>query len=88
MNDYDGYVLYFLLFIIVFFLYEILKEVRHFNVQIQNIYRQVEYMNNNGYFIKDFHLTKVYNWYGMSLIITFSNEITTNIISIDRIVHK
>ena len=50
--------------------------------------KRVEYMNNNGYFIKDFHLTKVYNWYGMSLIITFSNEITTNIISIDRIVHK
>jgi len=50
--------------------------------------KRIEYMNNNGYFIKDFHLTKVFKWYGMSVIITFSNEITSNIITIDRIVHK
>jgi hypothetical protein len=50
--------------------------------------KRIEYMNNNGYFIKDFHLTKVYKWYGMSVLITFSNEITSNIITIDRIIHK
>jgi hypothetical protein len=50
--------------------------------------KRVEFMNNNGYFISDFHLTKIFKWYGMSLIVTFSNEITTNIISIDRTVHK
>jgi len=50
--------------------------------------RRVEYMNNNGYYITDFHLTKVMAWYGMSLIITFSNTATENIISIDRKVHK
>ena len=50
--------------------------------------KRIEYMNKNGYFIKDFHLTKVYKWYGMSLIITFSNLIDKNIIDYDRIVHK
>jgi hypothetical protein len=50
--------------------------------------KRIEYMNNNGYYILDFHLTKVLKWYGMSLIITFSNEIKNNIISFDRIVHK
>jgi len=50
--------------------------------------KRVEYMNNNGYFIIDFHLTKVYSWYGMSLIVTFSNKAIENIISIDRKVHR
>jgi hypothetical protein len=50
--------------------------------------KRVEYMNNNGYYIIDFHLTKVQAWYGMSLIVTFSNSATKNIISIDRKVHK
>lgn len=50
--------------------------------------KRIEYMNKNGYFIQDFHLTKVFKWYGMSLIITFSNMINKNIIEFDRIVHK
>jgi hypothetical protein len=50
--------------------------------------KRIEFMNNNGYYILDFHLTKVFRWYGMSLIITFSNEIKSNIISFDRIIHK
>jgi hypothetical protein len=50
--------------------------------------KRIEYMNNNGYFITDFHLTKVMAWYGMSLIVSFSNMVTENIISIDRKVHK
>ena len=50
--------------------------------------KRVEYMNNNGYYIIDFHLTKVQAWYGMSLIVSFSNSATKNIISIDRKVHK
>ena len=49
--------------------------------------RRIEYMNNHNYFISDFHLTKVFKWYGMSLIITFSNSISSNIISFDRIIH-
>jgi hypothetical protein len=50
--------------------------------------KRIEYMNNHGYFITDFHLTKIYAWYGMSLIITFSNSVSENIISFDRKVHK
>lgn len=50
--------------------------------------KRIEYMNKNGYFISDFHLTKVFKWYGMSLIITFSNQIEKNIIDFDRIIHR
>jgi hypothetical protein len=50
--------------------------------------KRIEYMNKEGYYIINFHLTKVFKWYGMSLIITFSNEVKNNIIDIDRIVHK
>lgn len=50
--------------------------------------KRIEYMNKQGYYITNFHLTKVFKWYGMSLIITFSNEVKNNIIEIDRIVHK
>lgn len=49
---------------------------------------RIEYMNANGYYISDFHLTKVFKWYGMSLIVTFSNEIDKNIISFDRTIHR
>jgi type I restriction-modification system DNA methylase subunit len=50
--------------------------------------KRIEYMNKNNYFVMDIHFTKVYKWFGMSIIITFSNEITENKISFDRIVHK
>lgn len=50
--------------------------------------KRIEYMNNQGYFIESIHLTKVYKWFGMSCIITFSNLIKSNCISFDRIVHK
>jgi hypothetical protein len=49
--------------------------------------KRIQEMNNSGYFVTDFHLTKVFKWYGMSLIITFSNQATKNIIDFDRIVH-
>lgn len=50
--------------------------------------KRIEYMNKNGYFVSDFHLTKVYKWFGTSSIITFSNMINKNIIDFDRVVHK
>ena len=50
--------------------------------------RRIEYMNKRGYFIQSLHLTKVMDWFGMSIIITFSNQINTNCISYDRVVHK
>jgi hypothetical protein len=50
--------------------------------------KRIEYMNSKGYFLKELHLTKVYKWYGMSVIITFANTIDKNIIEFDRVVHK
>jgi hypothetical protein len=50
--------------------------------------KRIEYMNKRGYFIKSLHLTKVYKWFGMSSIITFSNKIKTNCITFDRVIHK
>lgn len=50
--------------------------------------RRIEYMNKRGYYIQSLHLTKVFKWFGMSAIITFSNKIKTNCISFDRIIHK
>jgi len=50
--------------------------------------KRIEYMNNNGYFISGYFLTKVYKWFGHSVIITFSNEISNNIISFDRNIYK
>jgi hypothetical protein len=49
--------------------------------------KRIEYMNNKGYKLVVFHLTKVWKWYGMSLIVVFTKE-GTNCISFDRIVHK
>jgi hypothetical protein len=49
--------------------------------------KRIEYMNKHGYNLVVFHLTKVYKWYGMSLIVVFIKE-GTNCISYDRIVHK
>jgi hypothetical protein len=50
--------------------------------------KRIEYMNNNNYYVLDIHFTKVYKWFGMSVIISFSNQIKENKISFDRIVHK
>jgi len=50
--------------------------------------RRIEFMNQQGYYMKSLHLTKVFKWFGMSAIVTFSNKITTNCISFDRQVHR
>lgn len=49
--------------------------------------RRIEYMNENGYKLIHFHLTKVYDWYGMSVIVTFSKD-GINCISYDRTIYK
>jgi type I restriction-modification system DNA methylase subunit len=50
--------------------------------------KRIEYMNKRGYYIQSLHLTKVFKWFGMSAIITFSNSIQSNCISFDRVVHR
>ena len=48
--------------------------------------KRIEYMNKNGYCLTVLHFTKVYKWFGMSIIVAFSKGV--NCISYDRIVHK
>jgi len=49
--------------------------------------KRIEYMENNGYFITNMHLCKVYRWYGMSSIIIWQKN-KKPIISYDRVVWK
>ena len=49
--------------------------------------KRIEYMENNGYFITNMHLCKVYKWYGMSSIIIWQKN-KKPIISYDRVVWK
>jgi hypothetical protein len=37
--------------------------------------KRLKYMEQNGYGVKHFHLTKVYSWYGYSVIITFEKGV-------------
>lgn len=49
--------------------------------------KRIEYMNNNGYKMVNVHMVKVFKWYGMSLIVTFSKD-GENCINYDRIIYK
>lgn len=49
--------------------------------------KRLEFMKLKGYGVRQFHLTKVSKWFGMSLIITFVKDFDS-IISFDRIIHK
>lgn len=50
--------------------------------------KRTEYMNNNGYYLAEIHFTKINKWFGMSLIVVFTNKVTKNCISFDRVVHR
>jgi hypothetical protein len=50
--------------------------------------KRLQYMNDNGYVLKDIYLTKVYKWFGMSTIVTFKKEDGDNCISFDRKVYR
>ena len=45
--------------------------------------KRMEFMEKNGYFIIDMHLTKVFKWFGMSACITWGKK-KKGIISYDR----
>lgn len=49
--------------------------------------KRIEYMNKHGYSLCLYHICKVFKWYGMSVIITFSKD-KNQIISYDRVVYK
>lgn len=50
--------------------------------------RRIEMMEKSGYYIKSYHMCKVYKWYGMSACIVWDNTIEQSIFSYDRVVWK
>ena len=50
--------------------------------------RRMEFMENAGYKITTFHLTKVYKWFGMSSIIVWEKTENKSILNFDRKVWK
>lgn len=50
--------------------------------------KRMEKMENAGYKITYFHLTKVYKWFGMSLIVTWEKTDESSLVNFDRTVWK
>ena len=50
--------------------------------------KRIEYMNSHGYFLDKLHYTKIYKWFGMSLIVIFTNKVCKNCIDFDRTVWR
>lgn len=50
--------------------------------------KRIEYMNSYGYFLDKLHYTKIYKWFGMSLIVIFTNKANKNCIDFDRTVWR
>ena len=50
--------------------------------------RRIEYMEKNGYLLDKIFFTKVFKWYGMSLICIFTKNLKGCKIMYDRVVHK
>ena len=50
--------------------------------------KRIEKMEKAGYIIKYFHLTKVYKWFGMSVIVNWEKSNDNSCINYDRIIWK
>ena len=51
--------------------------------------RRIKYMNDKGYSLKFIHFTKIYDWFGHSIICVFvKNEIINNCISYDNKIYR
>lgn len=50
--------------------------------------KRIEYMNNNGYYLDKVFFTKVFKWFGMSMIVVFTKKSNKNCIDFDRTVWK
>jgi type I restriction-modification system DNA methylase subunit len=46
--------------------------------------KRIEYMNANGYYLDKLFLTKIYKWYGMSIMVVFTTKSKKNCIDFDR----
>jgi len=45
--------------------------------------KRIEFMNSCGYYLKKLHLLKIYDWYGLSMIVVFERD-CSNCISFER----
>jgi len=50
--------------------------------------RRVKFMNDNGYFIDRIFFCRVRGWFGITTIVTFSNQINKNIVEVERFEFK
>lgn len=50
--------------------------------------KRIEYMNNNGYYLSKLYFTKIYEWYGMSIIVVFTKKAQHNCIDFDRTIWR
>ena len=48
--------------------------------------KRIKYMNDKGYFLDKMFFTKVFKWFGMSLIVVFTKKVIKNCIEYDRTV--
>jgi hypothetical protein len=50
--------------------------------------KRIEYMNNNGYYLDKMFFTKIYKWFGMSVIVVFTKKANKNCIDFDRTIWR
>ena len=50
--------------------------------------KRIEFMNKNGYYLDKLYFTKVFKWFGMSVICVFTKKSIKNCIEYDRTVWK
>lgn len=49
---------------------------------------RIEFMNKAGYFLAKIYFTKVYAWFGISMIVVFTKKVSKNCVDFDRIIYK
>ena len=50
--------------------------------------KRIELMNNAGYYLAKISMMKVWEWFGMSFIVVFTNKVKKNCMDFDRTVYR
>jgi tRNA1(Val) A37 N6-methylase TrmN6 len=50
--------------------------------------KRIEMMNNAGYYLSKIVMLKVWEWFGMSFIVVFTNKTKTNCMEFDRTIYR
>ena len=50
--------------------------------------KRIEFMNKYGYYLSYMYMTKVYKWFGATVIVIFSKSKNKNCMSFDRTIHR